>query len=131
MLTLLLALTAFADIGPKPTSHFQWKSHEGVDQRTVTLLQCKDAACKQSEPLRQVGPQRFHCCDEGCFAMAYGFSEMSQLSLQLGGKKVLSAPFATDKPRNYFEISVARGKLTVKTEKSLPDSVLEKIAECR
>lgn len=128
---LALTLTANADLGPKPTAFFDWKIHPGVALGTVKLLQCKDSACKDASPLQPLGPQRFGCCEAGCFAMAYGFSEFGQLAATIDGTEVTSAPFAIGKPDAFFEVASGRGKLDVRAVRSLPEERKNSLQYCK
>lgn len=128
---LFLSTFARADIGPKPSAYFEWPSHKGVSLGSVQLLQCKDAACREAAPLQQIGPQRFSCCEAGCFAMAYGFADTSQLSAEIDGKEVKSAPFSITKPDGFFVVSSTKGRLEVHAVRGLSNERKNALENCK
>ena len=131
-LFFLLPWCAFADIGPKPTQHYQWKRKGLIDHDSIQLLQCKDSECKESEPLQKLGPQHFSCCISGCESIAYGYSVVSQLEGKVDGRKVKSKPFKTEGMSNYFEVSEVKGKISVSpAKKPFSEAEMEKIRGCR
>jgi len=46
------------------------------------LLECKDAACAESAPLGQLGPQHFECTNNTCNATAYSYSPFHRLQVE-------------------------------------------------
>jgi hypothetical protein len=46
------------------------------------LLQCKDEACNELEPLRQMGPQHFDCQANTCNSLAYQYSPYHRLEIE-------------------------------------------------
>ena len=88
-LILQTATLTHADLGPKPTIHFNVK---GITQQPTdtglritegTLMLCEAADCSDAAPLQQVGPQHFGCSANACSGMAYGFSPYMRLDLTL------------------------------------------------
>ena len=79
-----LASPVKADMGPKPTMFFEFVPIEGTPNLLVLdgiLLECDDAACIQSNPLEDFGPQGFSCFGTTCSASAYSFSDYHRLVL--------------------------------------------------
>jgi len=129
---LLINITAFADIGPKPTQYYQWKQKGLIDHDSVQLLQCKDSECKESEPLQKLGPQNFSCCSTGCYSLAYGYTVVSQLEAKVDGRVTKSKPFQTEGMNNYFEVSEAKGKIAVRpAKKEFTAEEIAKIHSCQ
>ena len=69
---LLLAVSAFpfrsasADMGPKPTMHFDFKQEFTGEPVTIIsgiLLECEQSDCQDAEPLQEAGPQSFTCSE--------------------------------------------------------------------
>ena len=117
IISLLLALNAHADLGPKPTMSFKWKEKGKVEAASLRLLQCKEESCNGAEPLQDAGPQGFRCSEIDCFAMAYGFSEFQQIVGKAGGKEVRSNVFKPQGMESKFELTVKDGKIIVSVRK--------------
>lgn len=117
IITFLLALNAHADIGPKPTMSFEWKSKGDVDLRTIKLLQCEKKDCEDAKPLSEVGPQHFRCEQDSCSAMAYGFSEFGQLMGKTSvGKDVKSNVFRSSGMKSEYVVSAKGNKIKVEAK---------------
>lgn len=118
LLSLLLALNAHADLGPKPTMAFHWKAKGDVDLSSLKLLQCKDESCKDARPLEDAGPQHFSCAEEQCGALAYGFAEFNQLAGKTKkGKEVKSNVFKTNGMASEYSVTAKGAKLEVEEKK--------------
>jgi hypothetical protein len=72
-----------ADAGPHPSMQFVFVSRGKPGPTIISgqLLECKDEACVQSEPLRQIGPQRFECQINACNSVAYSYSPYHRLEI--------------------------------------------------
>lgn len=115
ILTLLLALNAHADLGPKPTMKFAWKELGDVDLASLRLLQCKDESCKDAKPLMDAGPQHFSCAEEQCGALAYGFAEFNQLAGKTKkGKDAKSNVFKAAGMESEYVVSAKGAAIDVK-----------------
>jgi hypothetical protein len=68
---------AQADIGPKPTAHFEFiqLEEQGLAITGGILYQCSQPDCADAAPLEEVGPQGFACQSTSCSATAYGFRD--------------------------------------------------------
>ncbi len=89
LLGLLFGLAPFqsvhADTGPKPTMEFTFVQGIPGQQLTIasgTLYECRQADCQDAAPLARLGPQHFGCDENGCNALAYGFSQYHRLEIQ-------------------------------------------------
>jgi len=73
-----------ADTGPKPSMQFIFTSRIRPVPTIISgqLILCKDEACVQSEPLQELGPQRFECQDDSCYSVAYGTSPYYRLEIE-------------------------------------------------
>lgn len=118
IISLLLALNAHADLGPKPTMHFAWMGKDKVDTTTVYLHQCEDKACSKSKPLKQLGPQHFFCTETFCEGQAYGFSEFNQLVGKTeDGKEARSNVFRTVGMESKYLVTAKGTKIKVEAKK--------------
>src|SRR5689334_11654405 len=92
----MMAASALADIGPKPTIAITLapdRPHVAI--RQGELLECDDRRCAAPRPLRRLGPQHFDCQALACSGLAYGFADWLVLRLTLtDGRRLRSAPFA-------------------------------------
>lgn len=82
---LLPVRVALADTGPKPEMEFEFQQEMTGDQLTIVsgiLYECEQPDCSGASPLEELGPQRFSCDLESCYAMAYGFSQYHMLEIQ-------------------------------------------------
>jgi len=114
---LLPASIARADLGPKPTMHFEFTYSEDLGDLLVVdgqLIECEDAACIQSKPLEKFGPQGFSCFGTTCHATAYGFSDYHMLILSFSDGVTRESNIFT---KNAFEanyiVTVEEATLTV------------------
>jgi hypothetical protein len=73
-----------ADAGPHPSMQFLFVSGNKPGPAIVSgrLLECKDAACVESEPLRQLGPQQFKCRINACNSFAYSYGPYHRLIIE-------------------------------------------------
>ncbi|MGD0173288.1 MAG: hypothetical protein ABSC61_02470 [Anaerolineales bacterium] len=73
-----------ADAGPHPSMQFIFISENKPGPTIISgrLLECKDEACAESEPLRQIGPQRFKCQINACNSVAYSYSPYHRLEIE-------------------------------------------------
>lgn len=115
LISLFLALHAYADIGPKPTMAFEFEPRHNINLSSLQLLQCEHADCKDAKPLQQVGPQHFSCSEEGCDALAYGFAEFNQLAGKNDeGKAIKSNVFKAKGMTSQYTVTIKGTKLEVK-----------------
>jgi hypothetical protein len=88
LLNLFMAATPFqsvqADAGPHPSMQFIFISRvkPGPTILSGQLLECQDEACVQSEPLPQLGPQRFECQVNSCYSSGYSYSPYHRLVIE-------------------------------------------------
>lgn len=106
---------ALADVGPKPTMNFElvYQIDQPVPIINSQMLECEDAACAQSRPLEEMGPQRFECSDTGCFSMSYGYRPYHKLVLEFADKTRESNIFPTRTYNEQFQIIVRESDLQV------------------
>jgi hypothetical protein len=73
-----------ADAGPHPSMQFFFISRIEPGPTIISgqLLECKDEACVQPEPLQQMGPQRFECQINTCSSVAYSYSPYYRLEIE-------------------------------------------------
>ncbi len=115
-LVFLPARVALADTGPKPTMEFEFKQDLPGEPVTITagiLYECEQADCSDASPLRELGPQRFTCEVNSCYAMSYGFSPYHQLEIQFSDGQTRQS--------NIFETAGFNSKYTVTVR---PDDLL-------
>ena len=107
-----------ADAGPKPSMDFTLQ-FEGDAQEvvSVTLLECEDAACADSAPLEELGPQGIHCDGTNCSALAYGFSPYHKLILEFDDRTLESNIFEKKAFDAAYQVVVKEDSLQV-TENS-------------
>lgn len=90
LLFVLLAIfpnnAVLADTGPKPSMDFQFSQEmSGEPPVTITLgilLECDQPDCSDASPLEELGPQRFVCEVNSCWATAYGFAPYHQIEIE-------------------------------------------------
>lgn len=115
VLSALVVGAARADIGPKPTIDIRFAfDRPGVAIRSGTLYECQDQRCKNSGPLRTLGPQRFTCMPAECGGSAYGFADHLWVQVVLSdGRKLSSRPFAKTTFDATFKAKVRGRALTI------------------
>lgn len=114
---MLLAGAATGDLGPKPTMAFELVQGMKTKVTIVSgvLLQSSKADGSEARPLQKLGPQRFQCEPESCFAMAYGFAEYQRLELKFSdGKTRRSNVFTPGGRSSNFTVTVREQDLLVK-----------------
>jgi hypothetical protein len=108
-LILLLPVPAVrADTGPKPTMDFQFQQDLSGGPLTITsgiLYECEQPDCSDAAPLAELGPQRFTCEANSCYAMSYGFSPYHRLEIEFSDGQTLQS--------NIFETAGFNSKYTV------------------
>jgi hypothetical protein len=114
-----------ADTGPKSSSQFIFTSRIKPEPTILSgqLLECKDEACAESEPLRQMGPQHFECQVNACNSIAYGTSPYYRLEIEFSDGVTRRSNIFTK--RAYFAnylVSVLPDSLEVE-EKSVGPNV--------
>jgi hypothetical protein len=121
---MILAGTAFADLGPKPQMDFKiaYKTSQPVSIVDAKLLQCQDSLCLQNAPLENLGPQNFSCTDiiEGgqaiggtCHSMAYGYAPYQKLVITFSDKVRESNIFQQRNFREEYHVDVLDEKMIV------------------
>lgn len=111
--------TARADIGPKPSMHFDFAFEVDPPPAIVSGIQfeCKEADCSDAEPLGVIGPQGFECGLSECSSLAYGYSDYHRLSIDFSdGKTRQSNIFG----KKYFE---ANYRVTVREDDLLVEEL--------
>ncbi|HJS18319.1 MAG TPA: hypothetical protein VJ785_06210 [Anaerolineales bacterium] len=74
-----------ADTGPKPSMEFEFEqgsSTEPLEVISSILYECDEADCSDAAPLEELGPQRFSCNADGCYAIAYGFAPYHRIKIE-------------------------------------------------
>ena len=81
--------TARADTGPKPTMNFRFvfDISPALTILSGEMMECSDPACADAAPLREMGPQSFHCSSADCSSMAYGYAKYHRLSITFSDGK--------------------------------------------
>lgn len=111
---LLVPTTAYADLGPKPEASYAFDYQvPRVQIVSGELWQCKDAACTDGEPLRQLGPQGFGCEADSCHATAYGFAEYQKLVIRFEDRTRESNVFRQEAFAGVFIVAVRETDLVV------------------
>jgi hypothetical protein len=120
---LLPARAVLADTGPKPTMDFEFKQEMPGEQVTITsgiLYECEQSDCSDAAPLEELGPQRFTCEANSCYAMAYGFSPYHRLEIQFSdGQTRQSNIFETAMFNATYTVTVRPEDLLVEGQLSL------------
>lgn len=108
---------AFADIGPKATMEFRVKySIPVVQVKSGQLMQSDKPDFSDAQPLRDLGPQGFHCDQPRWSALGYGFSDYSKLVIQFADKKRSSNVFGKKAFNAFYKVDVRENDLTVVEE---------------
>ncbi|MCC6300778.1 MAG: hypothetical protein IT314_15945 [Anaerolineales bacterium] len=120
VLALLPSGVASADIGPKPTMDFEFRSELDGAQVAITsgiLYECEQADCADASPLEELGPQRLTCEEFHCSALAYGFAPYHRLEIQFSD--------GTTRQSNIFETIdfESRYRVTVRADDLLVEEV--------
>ena len=120
---LLPAQIVFADTGPKPTMEFAFMQESAGEQPAIksgTLYECEQADCSDATPLQEVGPQRFTCEANSCYALAYGFAPYHRLEIEFSdGKTRQSNIFQTAGFDSSYTVTIRPNDLFVKAQFSL------------
>jgi hypothetical protein len=88
LLALFMAAFPFqsvqADAGPHPSMQFTFISQikPGPTIMSGKLLECKDETCVMSDPLPELGPQRFECQINTCNSFAYSYTPFFRLEIE-------------------------------------------------
>lgn len=129
LLSLFMAAIPFqsvqADAGPHPSMQFVFTSRINPEPTILSgqLLECEDEACVQSEPLRQIGPQRFECQVNSCYSSGYSYKPYHRLEIEFSDG--VTRRSNTFPKRAYFAnylVTVQEGNLEVE-EKNLGPNV--------
>jgi hypothetical protein len=123
MLVFLPAQIALADTGPKPGMDFQFKQEMTGEQVKITsgiMYECQQADCSDAFPLEELGPQRFACEVNSCYAVAYGFRPYHRLEIQFSdGQTRQSNIFETAGFDSTYTVTVRPQDLLVEAKFSL------------
>lgn len=117
VILLILTPLLMADVGPKPTAEFEIEYQiEPVPELTgYGLYECRDPDCREADLLEELGPQRFECEQDSCFAMAYGFADTMYIELSFSDGVTRKSNIFTHKHFNAeYSITVSKNDLTVK-----------------
>jgi len=107
---------ARADMGPKPSMHFEFAYEVDPDPTILSGVQfeCQTANCSDAKPLGEAGPQRFGCREGGCSSLAYGYSAYHRLSIDFSdGKTRQSNVFGKKYFEAYYRVIVRERDLFV------------------
>jgi hypothetical protein len=123
LLVFLPAHVVLADTGPKPSMDFQFTQEMAGEQVTITsgiLYECDQANCSDASPLEELGPQRFACEANSCYAVAYGFRPYHRLEIQFSdGQTRQSNIFETSGFDSTYTVTVHPQDLLVEAQFSL------------
>lgn len=130
LLLLLPASPASADIGPKPSMHFEFEYEMPYTPILGGVqIECEDAACTEGQPLEELGPQRFSCNETECSSMAYVYSEYHKLVIEFGDGTRESNIFTSKAFSASYIVTVSEDALFVREKFSL-GSLLGKDCMC-
>ena len=126
---LLLVLQLFlpaqivlADTGPKPSMDFAFKNLPEVDLQVISgvLYECGQPDCSDATPLQEVGPQRFTCDTDSCYALAYGFAPYHKIEIEFSDEQTRqSNVFQTAGFNSKYVVTVRPDDLLVDGQFSL------------
>ncbi|MGB8983708.1 MAG: hypothetical protein WCC12_17700 [Anaerolineales bacterium] len=120
---LLPARVVLADTGPKPSMDFEFQQELAGDLLTIAsgvMYECEQPDCSDASPLEELGPQRFECEADSCYAMAYGFSPYHRLELEFSdGKTRQSNIFETAGFDSKYVVTVRPDDLLVESQFSI------------
>lgn len=119
LLLLLIPALSNADLGPKPSMEFYFKSVPiGVSIIKGEMFECTDSECKNKSPFREMGPQTFICntpeSGPGCFSMSYGYEPYHQIVITFSDKVRESNIFSSEGMESYYKVDVRKNDLEVK-----------------
>lgn len=130
LLLLLPYQIVLADTGPKPSMEFSFTQESTAEPLTITsgiLYECDQVDCSDATPLEQVGPQRFTCESNSCYAAAYGFASYHKIGIEFSdGKTRQSNIFQTAGFDSKYMVTIRPDELLVDAKFS-PGSVLPPI----
>ena len=123
MQIFLPADVALADTGPKPSMDFTFRQELSGEQVTITsgiMYECQQPDCSDASPLEELGPQRFACEANSCYAIAYGFRPYHKLEIQFSdGQTRQSNIFETVGFDSTYTVTVRPQDLLVEAQFSL------------
>jgi hypothetical protein len=105
-----------ADAGPHPSMQFTFVSRLEPAPAILSgqLLECQEEACAQSEPLPELGPQRFECRAESCYSSGYSYSPYHRLVIEFSdGVTRQSNIFTKEAFAANYRVTVYEDSLTV------------------
>ncbi len=128
-LFLLTALfvPAWADVSPKPEMEFSFvyttEQKPLINPALSEQIQCADNQCLESKPLGHYGIQKLYCSANGCFAVAYEFTDYQKLIITFedGSKRESNIFPASHKLRSRYNVYVHADSLTVEPTNIVPD----------
>lgn len=120
-LSLMPALLAQADTGPKPkmTFTFQFQG-DAIAIVGGQQIECQDDQCADGKPLEEHGPQRFWCDAAQCSSMAYGYAPYHKIVVQFADRTRESNVFGKEAFSAEYTVSVLAESLLVKEKASGP-----------
>jgi hypothetical protein len=120
LLVLILILpvgVATADTGPKPSMEFELQQDsiaEPLEVISGILYECEESDCSDAAPLEELGPQRFSCDSDSCYAISYGFAPYHRIEIEFSdGRARQSNIFETIDFDSVYLVSVNADDLTV------------------
>ena len=126
-LMLLIPLTVWADVSPKPEMEFSFiyntQNKPLIDPLLSEQIQCSDNQCLESKPLGHYGLQKLYCKAGSCFSVAYEYSDFQKLVIAFtdGTKRESNVFPAAHKLRSRYNVYVDEDKLTVEPSNVTPD----------
>jgi hypothetical protein len=119
------APAARADHGPKPGQEFKfvYQTAQPIPIWSGQLLDCADAGCAATEPLKARPAAYFLCATDSCNATSpTGYADYQKLIIQFADKTRESAPFThrhNGDLRNTFTVTVRENDLLVAEDASV------------
>ena len=102
---------ASADMGPKPVAYFHFSLPDDMDIEQATLLECKDDACLEVQPLPWGA--ELDCQADYCRGMIFGSWRLQLQVLFSDGQTRLSKPFRLLSYSNVYTVRVRDTDLVV------------------
>lgn len=104
-----------ADVGPKPGMDFQFTyEKDKIPIVNGQLLECSDETCSDTQPLAEMGPQRFACTQYECHALAYAFGDYFKLVIEFEDRARESNVFTKKAFNASYIVTVNENSLDVK-----------------
>jgi hypothetical protein len=136
LISIILGVSAYADLGPKPSMDFKisYKTSKPLSIIEATQMQCKDKGCSDPKPLSLYGPQHFECDGikpssfpmplskkDTCFSLSYGYDPYQKLVLRFSDNVVRESNiFPANQFTAHYSLTVTDSALIVELISSEP-----------